>query len=257
MTPAFAGALVSALCMMVIAAAAVMAARRLYHPAYRWFWVGAALWTIAVVPKLILGGLVTVPALKTLNSVLPFNVYVIVAGLCMGLFSAIFEIGVTIAAGLICRHRLGPFPRAIAIGAGAGAFEALLLGLLSMAGVLAAMSGVEGTEEVATHLERLAASTPLFWLIAPSERITAILSHTASRALVLIGLAQRRWWMVAAGFAIFTALDGMAGFLQVKDAMSRWSLWLVELSLTPAALVSLVVLVWLHGRHRREEPAPA
>jgi YhfC intramembrane metalloprotease len=252
MTPTMAGALVSALGMVLVAAATVVMARRLYRPACRWFWVGAALWAVAVVPKLVLGALSTVPMLKGLHSVLPFNVYVVVGGLCMGLFSAMFEIGVTIAAGLIWRRPLGgDLSRAVAIGAGAGAFEAALLGLAAGAGALAAAAGVPGTEEAGEQIRAFAESTPLFWLVSPMERITAVLSHTASRALVLLGIARGRWWMVVAGFAIFTLLDGLAGVVQVSDAVHRMSIWWIELSLAPAGLLSFTVLVWLHRRPRQ------
>jgi len=250
MTASMAGALVSALGMVMVAVAAVAVVRRMYRPAYRWFWVGAALWTVAVVPKLIVGALITVPMLTRLNSLLPFQVYVVAGGVCMGVLSAVFEMGVTIGAGLIWRRLGRDVPVAVGIGAGAGAFEALLLGLAALCAMVAVSMGVHGTEEVGAQISTLAESTPLFWLIAPTERVTAVLAHTASRALVLLSIGGRRWWMAAAGVAIFTALDGIAGVVQVSDAMNRMSLWLVELSLAPAGVAALAALVWLHRRER-------
>src|SRR5262249_50729028 len=115
MTP-LTGAVISAVGMLVVAAAAVLIVRRVDRPPDRWLWVGAALWFVAVVPKLILYALTTGPTLAALYAHLPYWGYVALGGLCIGVVSGIFEIGVTIAAGLIWRQLGRDLPRAVGIG---------------------------------------------------------------------------------------------------------------------------------------------
>jgi hypothetical protein len=242
------GALISGCLMMLLAATTVVVVRRLYVPAYRWFLGRRCRLDCRRRPKLILGAFVTVPMLKVFLPLFPFSVYKIVGGLCMGLFSAIFEMGATIAAVVIWRQLGRDLPRAVAIGAGAGAFEALLLGLASVVGMLTILAGVPGREDAAAQVQRLSDSTR--FLARRTDR-------TCNRDPGAHGLSRPApsrhhsapLVMAAAGFAVFTLLDGIAGYLQVADAMNRMSLWWVELSLVPAGLVSIVALVWLHKRH--------
>ena len=90
-----------------------------------------------------------------------------------------------------------------------------------------------------------ATTTPLFWLVAPVERVIAILCHTSSRAIVLLGVARGRWfWPFLGGFLIMTAIDAVAGYVHLAGLMGEVSLWWIELALTPAALLSIPILVW-------------
>ena len=162
----------------------------------------------------------------------------------VGVQSSIFEIGFTILAGWIWRQLGRDSPRAIAVGVGAGAFEAFLLGLLSAVAMAAVAVGAPGTEGPNREISVHQAVTPLFWLVAPVERISAVLVHASSRALVLLGLTYRRPLMVFWGFWIFALLDTVAGAAQLSGKIGTFSLWWVELAILPFGLISIPILRW-------------
>ncbi len=84
--------------------------------------------------------------------------------------------------------------------------------------------------------------TPLVWLVAPVERVSAVLVHAATRALILLGLTYRKPMMVFWGFWIFALLDSIAGVAQLSGKLGTSSLWWVELAIAPFALISIPVL---------------
>jgi hypothetical protein len=143
--------------------------------------------------------------------------------------------------------------RAIAVGVGAGAFEALLVGIASTAGVVAWLAGVPGTESVGDELGKAATITPLYWLLGPAERITAIICHASSRALVLLGVRYRKVGMIVLGFLIFTLLDGVAGASLLSGKLGTVSMWWFELAFAVFAIVSLPVLRWLCWQYPASE----
>lgn len=124
-----------------------------------------------------------------------------------------FEIGITLAAALIWRQVAKSSARGVVVGVGAGGFEAVLLGLLPVIGALAAYAiGGQAYDRFQAGVNAVALTTPALWLVGPVERVIAILCHTSSRALVLLGVARGRWfWPFAAGFFVMTAIDAAAG----------------------------------------------
>jgi hypothetical protein len=145
--------------------------------------------------------------------------------------------------------------RAIAIGFGAGAFEAFLLALAAAVAVAVAMSGLEQAKALRDQFDIAAQTTPLFWLVASAERITAILCHASSRALVLLGVVSRRPWMVFSGFAIFTILDGIVTAAHLTGRLGSISLWWFELAILPMALISIPILRWCYSQWGRASNA--
>jgi len=105
---------------------------------------------------------------------------------------------------------------------------------------------LDWTEEIRQRLAESAA-TPLIWLIGPVERALALLVHASSRALVLLGVAYKRPWMVWGGLAIFTAVDGIAGgaiVFRMKHA--GFSAWWIELAIAPLAVLGVFILRWCY-----------
>jgi hypothetical protein len=85
----------------------------------------------------------------------------------------------------------------------------------------------------------------------PLERMLALLGHASSRALVLLGSAHKRVWMVLSGFAIFTVVDGIAGAAIVfKNTHPNLSPWWLELAIVPWAVLSVFILRWCYHRWR-------
>jgi hypothetical protein len=214
----------------------------------RWFWIGTALWTVAVIIKFTIAILANARVVAVLKDHLPHTAFVAAGGLFTGIESSLCEIGLTLLAGLIWKQLGENAGRAIAVGVRAGAFEAVILGLANLASVLAWRAGVPGTEQIGEALQVAAASTPVFWLAGPVERVIAILVHAASRGLVLVGIRHARIGMIAGGFLIFTYIDAIAGGVQISGSLGRVSLWWIELLISTAAFVSLPSIWWLHRR---------
>lgn len=237
-------ALMPGIGMIFVAAAAVIAWRRFTALDIRWFWLGAGLWTVAVLLKTGAALAVNRPVLAFLAAGAPRAWFVGGGGLFLGVESSLFEIGLTLLA-VLTWHQLGrDAPTAIGIGIGAGAFEALLLGAGSLVGVLVLLAGLPGAERVRQSIQAASAITPLFWLLGPAERIIAILVHAASRALVLLGAATRKPALVLAGFAVFAVLDAVAGAARISGLLGHISMWWVELAILPFAVISALILRW-------------
>jgi hypothetical protein len=60
------------------------------------------------------------------------------------------------------------------------------------------------------------------------------------------------FWSFVAGFLIMTAIDAIAGYVYLAGLMGKISVWWIELAITPAALLSIPILVWCI----RSWPAP-
>jgi hypothetical protein len=248
--------LVPGLGMMLVGVLAFFYWHRRSGAKARWFWVGVGLWTLAVALKFASAILINPPIIGFLKRVLTYPGYVACGGLYAGIHSSIFEMGFTILAGMIWRQLGKDSARAIAVGVGAGAFEAFLLGLVAAAGVAAVLLGVPGTEEAAKLLDPQQSLTQVLWLVGPAERVIAVLVHASTRALILLGLTYHRPMMVFWGFWIFALLDSIAGAAQLSGRLGAFSLWWIELALLPFALISIPILQWCiaHFPPKAREP---
>jgi len=238
--------LIPAVGMMVVGVLAVCWWRRVSGLKLRWFWAGAGLWTVAVALKVLCALVTNAPVIGFMKENMSHPLLVLAGGLYVGIQSSFFEIGLTLLAVAIWRKLARDAGRAIGIGVGAGAFEALLLGLGTFIGILTFVAGLPGTEKVGEAIDTAAGVTPVFWLLAPVERIMAIMCHASSRALVLLGTVHRRPWMVVWGFVVFTLLDAVAGAAHVSGKLGDISLWWIELAILPFALVSIPILKWCY-----------
>jgi uncharacterized membrane protein YhfC len=245
--------LVSALGMMVVAVASVVYWRRVSEIPLKWFWLGAALWAIGAALKIAFALFANRFVIGFMGQNLAHPLFVLVGGLFVGSESSLFEIGVTLLSVLIWREFGRDANRAIGIGIGAGAFEALLLGAVGLAAVISSLEGLSGAAWVREKIDTAAAGTPLFWLAPPVERVIAIACHASSRALVLLGVVHRKPIMVFWGFVFFAALDSIPGAAQVSGKVSQISAWWIELAVLPFALASIAILRWCYLRWREPD----
>lgn len=237
--------LVSPVGMIIVAAVSVIWFRRVTRAPYRWLWIGAVLWTVAVALKFAIAIPLNGPVVLFLKNHLAYGAYVAVGGLFIGLESSLTEIGLTLVAVMIWKQFGRDAGKAIGIGLGAGAFEALLLGVSALVGIGVALAAEgEARELVQAQIDATARHTPVFWILGPVERMIAILAHTSSRALVLLGFTRKKVGMILGGFFIFTLLDGVAGAVHVSGKMGAFSMWWVELALLPFALISIPIIRW-------------
>lgn len=239
---------ISAFGMIIVALIPVIYWRRAVKLQYRWFWLGAALWTVAVALKVVSSLILNSPVIGFFNTHLPEMFSGAAGGLFIGIQSSFFEIGFTLAAVLIWKKLGSDSDRAIGIGIGAGSFEALLLGLGVLTGIIAYLSGVPGTEEIRSSFDSAADLSPLFFFIGPAERIMAILCHIASRVLVILGVTKKNGLMVFVGFLLFTLLDGIAGAAHIYGLVGNISMWWIELALLPYALASIPIIILCHRK---------
>ena len=94
----------------------------------------------------------------------------IVGSIYVGLLTGVFEIGITLVAALIWKQMARDAARGVAVGVGAGAFEALLLGIAAVAAALTALSNP--SSDVAAAMggaASMASMTPLFWMVGTVE----------------------------------------------------------------------------------------
>lgn len=228
--------------MMLVGALSVFFWRRYTGLQYRWFAAGAALWASSVVFKFTVAAMINDPVLATLKGRFSPAAFGLIGSLFTGIESSAAEMGFTLAAVLIWRRLGSNGARAIGVGAGAGAFEAVVLGVMSVGAALAAYAGDAMVQAEMAGLEAMASSTPLQVLVGPVERIVAVLCHASTRALILLGAARGKYVPVLIGFVLFTMLDGVAGVVDLAGLSDKISVWWVELALLPFGLVSLPIL---------------
>jgi len=238
--------------MILVALASVLYWRARSRALWCWFWVGAGVWAIGVALKVGCALLANGPVLQGLEKSLPATWYLVGGALYVGLLTGVFEIGVTLGLALYWRKMAADAPRAVAVGVGAGAFEALLLGLGGVAFAVLLVSG-KAPDVLVAQGSQLLAVTPLAWLTGPVERLIAILCHTSSRALTLLTVATGRWRYFWWGFALMTVLDGIAGLFLLSGQMTKIPVWWIELAIVPAAAVSVPIIRWCVSHW----PAPA
>jgi hypothetical protein len=227
--------------MALVGLAAIVAARWRWGIEWRGMGCGAVLWTIYMVAKRTLDGLLTQPIPAPIRDHLanplgvPDGVNLIFASTYVGLLTAVTLVLYTLIAGLRWRRLADDPRRAMGIGLGIGAFEAIFYGL-----------------KIAVGLEPnlvppiALSATPI--LVLPVERLIVIACHTLAATMVLYAVATRRWRWFAAAFLYFTALDGLAGFYIITDASNRHNPWLLELTFAPFALIAIPILrhLWRH-----------
>lgn len=210
----------------------------------RWFWVGAGVWTVGVFLKFVVAILANKPVIASLEQALPHWLYIGVSSVYVGVLTGIFEIGVTLVAALIWKKVAANGERAVAIGVGAGAFEAILLGIAGFISVMAMFTKLPAMESSRIAAAFLAESTSIMWLTGVVERVSAILCHTSTRTLVLIAVATRRQSYFWYGFLLITALDTVAGWVHLGGHLGDFSLWWIELALAVFAVVSVPIVKW-------------
>lgn len=255
---AFFPLLLSGPLMLLIAAAALFYWLRRYHPGWRYFAAGAAVWTVGVGLKFLWAVLLNSPTLMGLEHALSHRAYVAGGSLYIGLLTGVFEIGVTLAAALIWRKLTVTGGRAGAVGVGAGAFEAALLGLAAFANPLVLLVIANpAVDAMKLSYAELMINTPLIWLCGPAERTLAIACHLGSRVMVCYCVAARRWRFFWYAFLLMTGLDTIAGYVHLSGRINTTNMWWVEAALLPFAIIGLCATSWCIGRWPAPENAPA
>ena len=208
-------------------------AKRVWEIQLKWLGCGALLWATAVGVKFLLAALLNRPVLLTLKGHLTYPLFLVAGASYIGLLTGLTEVLITLAAGLRWRQMTDDARRAIGIGLGAGAMEAICLGVV--APLLAGDMSGQG------------AGTSIAVLTPAIERLLCIPSHAAVRAMTLYAVMTARWSWFWGAFAMFTAIDGTAGFYHLHHRSTMGYL-VAELSLITFMVMSLFLLryLWKH-----------
>ena len=232
--------------MILVGLGTAVAVKLIWRIQYRWLWVGALLWVIAVAEKRfiysVFAGLLSNPSLGAFKNHLPNSLNLALCSVYIGLLTGLTEPVVTLVAGLLWRKLTYDARRAVGIGLGAGAFEAVYAGLLAIV--------------ASEHMVGYQAGFGISVLVPAVERLIVIPCHAAVRAMTLYAIAARRWSWFWGGFAIFTAMDSIAGFHHLTNETNTTNPWLLELYFSPFAVLSVLLLryLWQHWPSQANTP---
>jgi uncharacterized membrane protein YhfC len=213
---------------------------------FKWPLIGAVTWFVGVVLKFGFAYLFNNPILEVLKKSFGQTGYLSLGSIYIGLLTGVFEIGVTLVFVLFIKGIYENAQRGIGIGLGAGTIEALLLGFSQIGAFAMVISDSPGSSDIITSLVNATIHTPVFFLVAPAERIIAILCHTSSRALVVLSVVRRKQIYFWAGFLIMTAIDSIAGYAHLSGYVGTVSTWWIELALVPFAVASIYIIKWYY-----------
>lgn len=225
---------------------------------FYWLLAGAAVWFVAVAIKGIAYLIIGQPLVDLWKAALPGGVALILGALYAGSFTGTFEAGLTLLAGLTWRSWAKEPKRAVAIGLGAGGFEAICLGGFVLFVVFLAIVApqVEAEIEKAFREIQPIASSSSDYLAGPFERSYTILVHVAFRMLALLAVAKRKWSFFVYSFLLATAIDAVASYYMMSKVITTMSAWLVELTLFPFGLISLAIAFWCYRNWPKEVQQP-
>jgi uncharacterized membrane protein YhfC len=220
----------------------------------RWLFIGAGVWFIGVVMKFIVATYANQPVLASIESLSGKTGYLVIGSVYIGLLTGVFEIGITLVLALLVKRMYENADHALSVGLGAGLVEALLIGFSSLANYFMVITGSAQSEAIMGALAHAAAATPALYLVSSVERFIAILCHMSSRFLVLFALAQRKARYFWVGFLLMTALDAIAGYVHLAGLVNKISMWWVELTLLPFAVISIFIIKWVRKRWVSSDP---
>lgn len=235
--------LISGIFVLLVSIGFIAGARKKYNFRMRWIWIGGCIWFVGVALKFGFAALANDSILFWLQDTLKYPWYLTFGSAYIGALTGIFEIGITLVFALMIKKMSDDPGKAIGVGVGAGTIEAILIGLSQIANVIYLMTGGQGSNEIMNALTDTVRLNPVFFLLAPAERMIAIICHTGSRVMTLYAVARRNYWFFVIGFLIMTVIDAIAGFTHLSGLMTRISTWWIELLLLPFALLSIPLTV--------------
>jgi hypothetical protein len=218
--------------MILAGLSTVIVAKWIWRIQFQWFCCGVLLWAIAVGGKRFIAASILGSVLGAFQNHLPHSMYLALGSASIGLLTGITEPVVTLVAGLFWRQLAYDARRAVGIGLGAGAFEAAYFGLMA----------IVASQDMIGYQADFGISV----LVPVAERLICIPCHAAVRAMTLYAIATGRWSWFWSGFAIFSAMDCVAGFYHLTN--ETMNSWLIELCFLPFTVISALLLryLWQH-----------
>lgn len=256
--------LLSGIGMMLVAVAAVLLWQRGKAPLWAFVGFGALAWVVAVALKAAWAVPTNEYVHSGLQHLLPQSLAEPVFWLYIGLLTGIFECGVTQLFAVKTRLKKSDWNQAVAFGIGFGGVEAFLLGAVSFIGLLAVIVFFERIPaETRTEVIKALGDSPASIPLPIVERVTALLVHIYSCALIVYGTLVKEWRWFWFSFAYKTAVDAFAawGILSfgVKESVAKMAQFEGMLLIFPVlALIGLWALKRkFRDAQRRESEAYA
>ena len=230
--------------MIAVGIAALWVWRRRAPAEY--FLYGAVFWAAAIGVKVIMDLTVTAPLARLLP---PGLAGAAALGIYYGMRTGLLESGIPYGAARATRLPLD-FDRAVAVGLGFGATEAILLGAASLLNtiIFIAVPGYIGSLPPDTQAALLEQLTLKFIPVPIVERLFTLSCHAFATALALYAVGAGRRWL-ALSIGLKTILDGALPLFSYCLAPFGFADYLlIEAYVAAIGIASLAGLLWLRRR---------
>jgi uncharacterized membrane protein YhfC len=227
-------ALLPARLMILVGLIPVIVLRKWWKTPWRLFGAGALLWTVSVAAKAGFAIPTNDAVSRMAHAVLPTFPADVTFWAYIGLLTGLFECGIFLLVATFIRRRQWSWHDAVSLGVGFGAMEAIALGVAAAVSISQSVNtGVTGATA--------------FSLLGPAERLIALAVHTASVAMIVHALRQRRWRWFVASFLYKSGIDAVAAFVILAGTgLMSARPWFVELVLFgPFAYAGIFILAAL------------
>jgi uncharacterized membrane protein YhfC len=254
--------LLSPIGMIIVGLAAILFWKSRKRVAWKYFGYGALLWTLAIIPKIIMDITVS-PYLYA--GLLGYGTAALLIGLGMylGLRTGLFESGFT----WLAARKVGELKRiklddAMAFGIGFGSFEAIFLGITSFIS-LSLFIFNPSAASLLTEAQLASLDSPTIIVgAAILERVFAISIHAFASLLVFYSLTKRKMLYLAYSIIFKTVVDGIIpGLTYSIDTSTVAGIYLIEVPFLALAIIGYVGTLWLMKRypagHLEAHKAPA
>ena len=243
--------------MIAVALFSVLYWKRRGEVPFVFFVWGGLSWLAAMVLKSVAASQ-TPQIINFLRDVAPVYIADPLLWLYIGLLTGVFECGVALFfIRFVQRLRSATWNEALGFGLGFGGFEALLLGIYSFVIVLLI---IVIPEQLPPELLDLTETQNASFLAIPLpiiERGIVIMLHAFSSVLIIYALQRKEWIWFWLSFLYKTAMDTIAGYIQITYGVQNLTLkgaWLAELILIPFALIGIWGLLVFQGRWSTDNP---
>lgn len=214
--------------------------KRKHGISWGFFGWGALAWVVGVAVKFAVGSLISDGVLSFLEQALPKYIADTLSWLFVGSLTGIFEGGAALLFVAITRVKNADWKQAVGFGNGFGSFEALLLGLFTLAVTLVGLLAPQSLPPEALSQLQLPPGSVWLWVaVGPVERALTIIVHIFSAVLVVYAWRARRWGYFGLTILYKTAVDAVGAFGLMSygglETLSR--IWTLEAILFIIALV--------------------
>lgn len=215
----------------------------------KFFGYGAALWIIAVTPKIFMDSFIT-PSLRAYLAGYGSAVLVIITGIYVGLQTGFFENGFTYIAALKTKLKHIDFKQAVAFGLGFGGFEAFILGLMSFLNILVFLAMPNILEQLPIEqkeavLQQVGQST---WIIFSPliERGFTLFIHLFSMLLVfyVVKFLYKRYLIASISYK--SVVDGIIPALTIYvGSQTLIGLYSMEIPIIVLGVIGIIGFYWI------------